>query len=232
MTKEADFISRWGHLIENFQASSLEFYDSIEKAVETRAVPETHWSRVEHKEAGLASAKRLYLRMHRGKFAFDICAAPFGNGFFVSWWLTAPPLKFGFLYTLVFLAAVGFAMNIAAGIGFAIGAALYGMTFGAFLGVCFGGLGVPAILWVMGNALRQGAISGESTVLAMPLIGWIYAKIFAPPTYYAIDTALMFQQAVHNAVLEVMDCMTANKGIRALSEAERKPIMKAFAASV
>jgi hypothetical protein len=42
----------------------------------------------------------------------------------------------------------------------------------------------------------------------------------------------MFQQAVHNAVLEVMDCMTANKGIRALSETERKPIMKALAASV
>ena len=44
----------------------------------------------------LASANRQYLRMHRGKHAFDICAAPFGNGFFVSWWLTEPPLRFGF----------------------------------------------------------------------------------------------------------------------------------------
>ncbi len=232
MVKEADFISRWGHLIENFQASSLEFYDSVEKGVECRGVPETHWTRVEHKEAGVASAKRVYLRMHRGKFAFDICAAPFGTGFFVSWWLTTPPLKFGFLYTLLFLGAVGFAMNIAGGIGLGIGVALSGMTLGAFLAVGCAGLGVPAILWILGNALRQGAIPGESTVLAMPLIGWIYAKVFAPPTYYAIDTALMFQQAVHNAVLEVMDSMTANKGIRALSEAERKPIMKTFAASV
>ena len=37
----------------------------------------------------IASAKREYLRMQRGKYAFDICAAPFGNGFFVSWWFTS-----------------------------------------------------------------------------------------------------------------------------------------------
>jgi hypothetical protein len=42
----------------------------------------------------------------------------------------------------------------------------------------------------------------------------------------------MFEKAVHNAVLEVVDRMTASKGIRALSESERKPIMKRFAASV
>ena len=35
--------------------------------------------RVEHKEGGLASGNREYLRMHRGKHAFDICAAPFGT---------------------------------------------------------------------------------------------------------------------------------------------------------
>ena len=79
--------------------------------------------------------------------------------------------------------------------------------------------------------MREGNIEGESTVLAMPLVGWVYERIFAPPTYYAIDTALMFQEAVHNAVLEVIDCMTANKGIRALTEAERKPVMKRFSAS-
>jgi hypothetical protein len=41
----------------------------------------------------------------------------------------------------------------------------------------------------------------------------------------------MFQEAVHNAVLEVVDGMTASKGIRALTESQRKPIMKRFAAS-
>src|SRR5712691_9811915 len=112
MPKPANVISQWCQLIENFQASSQEFYVSFERAVETRAVPQLHRVRVEHKEGGLASANREYLRMHRGKHAFDICAAPFGTGFFVSWWFTQPPLRFGFLYTLVFLAGVGFAINM------------------------------------------------------------------------------------------------------------------------
>jgi hypothetical protein len=66
----------------------------------------------------------------------------------------------------------------------------------------------------------------------MPIVGWLYERIFAPDTFYAIDNALMFQEAVHNAVLEVMDCMTEAKGMRALSESARKPIMKRFSASV
>jgi hypothetical protein len=232
MAKQLNVISHWHRLIESFQASPLEFYRSLDKAIEARAVPELQPGRVEMKEGGMASAKREYLRLHRGKHAFDVCAAPFGSGFFVSWWFTEPPLKFGFLYTLAFIFAVLFLMNIVGGIGLAIGTGIGGFGFGVLM--CGGSalLGVPAILWLFGNAMRQGAIGGESTILAMPLIGPIYERVFAPETFYAMDTALMFQDAVHNAVLEVVDCMTAAKGIRALSEAERKPIMKRLAASV
>src|SRR5262245_53210442 len=120
MAKPKNVISQWSQLFENFQASTQDFYTSFEKAVEARAVPQLHRARVEHKESGLASANREYLRMHRGKYAFDICAAPFGNGFFVSWWFTEPPLRFGFLYTLAFLAAGAIGMNILGSIGFAI----------------------------------------------------------------------------------------------------------------
>lgn len=231
MAKQANVISHWDQLIENVQASSLEFYNSVEKALEGRAVPEIHWSRVEHKEGGLASANRQYLRTHRGKYAFDICAAPFGTGFFVSWWFTEPPLAFAFIYTLAFLFGVMIAVNIAFGVGMAIGAVIKGYAFGLFLGGCAAILGVPAFLWLIGNGIRQGTIPGERTVLAMPLIGWIYESVFAPATFYAMDTALMFQKAVHQAVQEVIECMTANKGVRVLTEAERKPVMRQFGAS-
>jgi hypothetical protein len=230
MAKQANVISHWDQLIENYQASSLEFYASVEKALEGRAVPEIHWTRVEHKEGGLASAKRQYLRTHRGKYAFDICAAPFGTGFFVSSWFTEPPLPFAFIYTLAFLFGVMITMNIAFGIGMAIGAVMKGYAFGIFLGGCSAILGVPAFLWLVGNGIRQGSIPGESTVLAMPLVGSIYERIFAPATFYAMDTAFMFQKAVHQAIQEVIECMTANKGVRALTEAERKPAMR-FGAS-
>jgi hypothetical protein len=231
MSKEPTVISHWHNLIENFQTSPMWFYQSLEAAVQRRYIPEIHGARIEHKEGGLASASRQYVRFHRGKTAFDICAAPFGTGFFVSWWFNEPPLRFGILYTLAFLFAVAFAMNFAFGVGFAIGAAAQGYAFGILLG--FGGafVGVPLVLWLLGNALRQGLTTGESIILAMPLIGWIYERIFAPPTFYALDTALMFQDAVHNAVLEVMDGITASNGVRALTGAERKPILKRFGPS-
>jgi hypothetical protein len=232
MAKQENVISQWCQLFENFQASSLEFYTSFERAVAARAVPEIHASRIEHKEGGLASAKREYLRMHRGKHAFDICAAPFGTGFFVSWWLTEPPLHYGFLYTLGFFLALMISAVIAYSIGFAVGAAIFGITFGVFLATAFGLFGVPLVMWLVGSGLRSGVIGGERIVLAIPIVGWVYERIFAPETFYSMDTALMFEKAVHNAVLEVVDCMTANKGIRALTELERKPIMKRFAASV
>src|SRR5258708_3004054 len=130
MPKPANVISHWHQLIEQFQTSSVELYRSVEKAVGTRAVPETHWTAVEHKEGGLASAKRQYLRMHRGKYAFDICAAPFGTGFFISWWFTEPPLPFAMLYTLGFLFGLVIVMDIALGVGFATGAAMQGYAFG------------------------------------------------------------------------------------------------------
>jgi hypothetical protein len=41
----------------------------------------------------------------------------------------------------------------------------------------------------------------------------------------------MFQKSVHEAVLNVIDCMTATNGVRALTEAERKPIMKSMSTS-
>jgi len=44
-------------------------------------------------------------------------------------------------------------------------------------------------------------------------------------TYYTLDTALMFQDSVHSAVLEIMDEVTEGKGIRAMSELERKPVL-------
>ncbi|HEV2175104.1 MAG TPA: hypothetical protein VGR71_16140, partial [Nitrospira sp.] len=164
MPKQVEAIAHWHQLLENFHTSSLEFYSSLESAIKARSVPELHSARIEHKEGGLASAKREYLRLHRGKHAFDICAAPFGTGFFVSWWLTEPPLPFALLYTLGFLFGLTIAMDVAFGIGLAIGAAMQGYAFGLLVGGAFAILGVPALLWVFGNAMRHQKIRGECTV--------------------------------------------------------------------
>jgi hypothetical protein len=147
--------SHWDHLVEGSDATPMEFYRALEEAIERRKVPNSSRSRVDYREGGLLSAKREYLRVKRLSYTFDICGAPFGTGFFVSWWLSE----------------------------------------------------------------QLGCLSG---LAELPFV----SRLFGRETFYKIDTALMFQDAVHNAVLEVIEGMRSAKGIRALSELERKPVMR------
>jgi len=210
-----EIVSHWSKLFENFQASPLAFYQAVESALLKREIPDSKNSRIDHKEAGVLSAKREYLRVQREKLLFDIGAAPFGTGFFVSWWLVD---EFPRLNPLVKIAAV-FGLFLVA-IFLVVPA---GMVLGSilFLALLFGGLAVANSNASIGNF-------DDRVVRALPLIGALYNWLFKPDTYYRIDSMKMFQTAVHNAVLEVIDAMTAEKGLRALSESERKPVMREF----
>lgn len=204
-------ISHWDNLLEGFSASVMEFYAALEAALAARQIPGIRVSRVEHNEAGVASARREYLRVEREQLQFDICAAPFGSGFFVSWWLSEPGLNLPALAKLgviVGLLAVDIWLMTVAG-----------LVTGTFLFAA----AVAVSLWLAASDPNM-----ERFVLALPIFGWLYTRFVKPPTYYRIDTTLMFQEAVHNAVLEIIDSMTNAKGIRALGEAQRKPIMRDF----
>ena len=87
-------ISHWNTLIEGLTVSPKEFFLAVEQAIETKLIPDLKHSRVDWREGGILSAKREYLRVLRKKLAFDICGAPFGNGFFISWWLGELPSLF------------------------------------------------------------------------------------------------------------------------------------------
>ena len=161
--KDAIILSHWYNLIEGLQDSPQRFYASLKEAVKKRQIPGINLSHVNYREGGILSAKREYFQVRRKEHIFDVCAAHFGNGFFVSWWLGEIP---------------------------------------------------PAGLWRL--------------ILAIPLIGPLMVRIFRPQTYYRLDTALMFQESIRSAVLEVIDDITKAKGLRSLSEAERKPILSSF----
>ncbi|MBN2455466.1 MAG: hypothetical protein JXB29_02850, partial [Sedimentisphaerales bacterium] len=45
-------------------------------------------------------------------------------------------------------------------------------------------------------------------------------------TYYRLDTAMMFRDSVHTAVMEVVDKVVDAKGLRQLTEEQKKPILK------
>ena len=72
---------------------------------------------------------------------------------------------------------------------------------------------------------RPGGCLG--LLLLIPVLNILVAP-FSRETYYKYDSAMMFQESVHSAVLEVIDGLTSAKGIRALSELERKPVMRKF----
>lgn len=208
-------ISHWSTLIENLQASPLEFYKSVEASLERRQVPETKNSRVDYKESGVLSARREYLHVTREKLVFDICGAPFGTGFFVSWWFAEARLSLHpLLKILVLLGLLGLTGALVSNLGI-------------FWGLMVILVAVPAMMWIWNNMAMESDLSDDILVV-LPLIGSLYVWLFKPATYYRIDSTLMFQKAVHNAVLEVIDEMTNAKGLRALAEGERKPVMREF----
>ncbi len=171
MATETQILGHWYHLIDGLQQSSQDFYAALDQEIASRTMPKTKTSNVSFSEGGVLSAKRLYLRVQRGEHTFDVCAAPFGRGFFVSWWLVVnPPLAFR----------------------------------------------LPMWLrWVL---------------LPLYLLRFLFRAVMRldKETYFKIDTALMFQSTVHDAIQKVLNGLTTAQGLRALTEGEMKPVMRDF----
>jgi hypothetical protein len=206
----------WGGLIENLQASPKEFYASVEEAIEKRQVPAISNCRVEWKEGGLFTSFREYLRISREKHIFDICAAPYGTGFFVSWWLAElQPSAIG-----PTLAAIWIILFIDSTSRFLLDHPNdYIVT----------GIVVILIFLFVGILINRSAgANWVRYVLVIPVIGRLMTHLFMPPTYYRIDTASMFQLSMKNAVDEVIKQLMQARGLRAITELEGKPILREF----
>lgn len=155
-------VSHWSNMVQGLSCSSKDFYDSIEQGLQVHKLTDTKIERVNFSEGGIFSSKREYLQIRRNDLVFHVCAAPFGNGFFVSSWLGE--IQKGF--------------------------------------------------WVF--------------VARIPVIGFFVHSVLKPLTYYKADTESMFRSLIHAAVLQALDAVVSNQGLRALSEAERKPEMRDF----
>lgn len=159
----AHAISHWQVTLDGVQLSPTAFYDAVREAITSRGIPDVRLQTVEWREGGMFSTKRLYLRIQRGKYFYDICGAPFGNSFFVSSRLSElPPILILLLLEL------------------------------------------PVLSW----------------------FGYLYLKFLDPETYYKVDTAMMFQGAVHAALLSAVDRFSAIGSGPPLTELERRPVMR------
>jgi hypothetical protein len=215
-------LGHWSTLVEGLQASPQECYAAIEAALQRRQIPGAVFSRVTYKEGGFGSADRIYLRVSRKMLAFDICAAPFGTGFFFSWWQRKlpPSNALGCLVTFLAMAAAGWFLRTAMRMREAAAVPLsFTQT------VVVGLLLLLFVLWALGAAVRSGFLFSEDAILDTPILGALYNAIFRPETYYKLDTIDMYQKAVHAAVLEVVDGVMSAKGLRALGPEERLPTL-------
>lgn len=207
-------VGHWHTLIEGFATSSLDFYGLVKAGIALRKIPGLRVSWVEWQESGLGSGKRVYLRVSREGLNFDICAAPFGTGYFFSWWLAVIPQIFLDFVVLVGIAFVGFVCLVVASHQDCSGIFIAPLI---FFGLLFGA----------GFLVRYvGDLGWEPTVLSMPITGFLYGLFFRPATYFNEDTALMFRESVHHAVLEAIDTVTSAQGVRGLPEEARKITFK------
>ena len=223
-TLRGQVLSHWSQLIENFQTSSIDFYVRVATAVQRRQAPNILISRVTWRESGVFSARREYLRVERGEDIIDICAAPFGTSFFFSSRLAKERSRLGCFYgiLLLFVAAV---LSVIPGL-LLFAAGVDPATLNLIQNLM---IQVVNLIWLiiafLLAAVLLAFLFGAQSIEAIPFLGRFYAWALKPITYYRIDTALMFQKTVHNAMLEVIDELTMAKGLRGLSEDERKPIM-------
>ena len=81
-----EVLSNWHHTFDGFQFSSLDFYRTTEESLTKREIPSLTRERAMHQEVMFIGRSREYLRLRRDVYVYDICAAPFGTGFYVSWW--------------------------------------------------------------------------------------------------------------------------------------------------
>lgn len=88
--KMGELGQHWNHFFSGLQFSSNEFYSLVEEKIKAQAMPDVKILRTNYAESSILSNKREYLHVERKDDLFDICAAPFGNGFFVSYWLGTP----------------------------------------------------------------------------------------------------------------------------------------------
>lgn len=79
--------SNWNTLIDGFNYSSEEFYKRLKEELQSHGIKKVRAYFVFLKEGGMFSSRRTYLRVEWKDYQYDICAAPFGKGFFISWWL-------------------------------------------------------------------------------------------------------------------------------------------------
>jgi len=212
---------QWHSFVENYEISCDEFYKKVEKELEARKIPGLYVSRATWAEGGALSANREYLRLTREKWAFDICAAPFGTGYFFSYRFTEAPVRINIIALfLFFFVLVETYKLITAG-------ALQTLTSfsGMLLIICLG----VSLSWFFGNVGEFKTSNFDMALLRLPIIGRLYDRFLRKETYYREDTRLMYLATVPAVVKKLVEEVTVSKGVTRPTTQTAKPMLAELA---
>lgn len=211
--KQAEVLQHWIAFVEGFQSAPSRFYDGVEEELKLRQVPGMEMARVEFAEGSLLSDKRLYLRMTRERLVFDVCAAPFGTGFFFSCRMAEIPAVVRlWQLALLFFAGVTF---------WFLFVRMFGLVYGNALLLLLGLTGI----YVLRNAVAMGLRDLDATLIKSPALGPVYEAWFRKETYFRHDTRLMYLEIVSSLVKKLAEDAVAAKGAKLVRQYEQAPIL-------
>lgn len=206
--------SHWHHRCEGITVPVDPFYQLVMERLAQKQIPDARIEKVLWREGGIISPAREYLRIGLGKHIFDVCTAPFGNGtFFSCWSAEKKPSGIWGLLALILLVGLGFVTFVGS---FLI--PVIGFIFWAFCALAVV-IALPFLIMMLPVHLQE-------YVWATPKIGPFLEGLLATVTYYKIDTGLMAEQAIYEAVQEAVGAVSQAQGYRALTADERRPFMK------
>lgn len=216
--KKTDVLNHWIAFADGFQTSPAEFYVALEKELTERKVPSMEMSRIEFAEGGLLSEKRVYLRMLRERLVFDVCAAPFGRGFFFSCRTSEIPIALKWWHLVVFLFGGWF---LTGGL-FIVFYQLTGSVLLTFLAIT---LLYGVAIYSLRNAVAMGLELLDASLIQLPVIGPLYEVVFRKETYHRIDSRMCYLEIVPSVVKQLAETTTAAKGVTLVRQFELAPVL-------
>lgn len=210
-TRKPQVLEHQATYLENFCISPGELYKAIEADLAERKLPDIDVSYVRFREAGLLSANREYLQVRRERFAYIVCAAPWGTSFFFSTRFTEIPCTLRVWEAVVVLAFLG-------GLFLA-----YWHLLGLIWGIAIFVLNAVAAVVLCRNFLAMGWNRLDDLLLRLPVFGIIYELYLRPGTFYRDDTRGLFQNLVQSIVHRQIGAFTASSGLSLLEFKDIKP---------
>lgn len=213
MSRKAEVLNHWIAFAEGFSLPSASFYDGVERELAALQIPGLSLARVDFSEGGMLSNKRTYLRMLRERLVFDVCACPFGTGYFFSCRTAEIPAVVRPWEILLLLFSMFFLLyQSILRIGFFLG---------PFVLFCF----LVAGVYVMRNAVALGLRDLDLVLLRAPVLGAVYEAWIRKETYYREDSRLMYLEVVPALVKSLAEKETGAKGILLVRQYEQAPVL-------